>query len=137
MIRNPNPTITLKLLLSVLHYLTNSTPNWEPSSIHLFGFAQGGSCAAELCLAFSTSTSTPTTTSSSLGSLVTISGPLLSHPTLSKKAQTKVLVVGRKGEERIMGVGSFKKGFEDVKECSLSRGEGMLRGREDWEPVMK
>lgn len=151
-ISNPNPTITMTLLLAVLDYLISGAPAWDASSIHLFGFAQGGSCAAELAIAFSrrqttlasSQTSSPISTSKStstsdihLGSLTTISGALISHPTLTTKSCTKTLVVRRKNEERMMSLGSFRKGFEVVEEVVLPRGEGMLRSRDEWEGVMK
>lgn len=135
-IPNPNPSSTLSLLLRVLSHLTATapgSPSWSPSSIHLFGFAQGGSCAGELSLAFTRSTKL------SLGSAVIISAPLLSHPTVKEeeRSEMKVLLCSRKGEERAVGAGSWRKGFKEVKEVSLARGEGMLRGQSEWMEVMR
>lgn len=135
-IPNPNPSSTLSLLLRVLSHLTATTPgspSWPASSIHLFGFAQGGSCAGELSLAFTRSTKL------SLGSAVVVSAPLLSHPTVQDdgKSEMKVLLCARKGEERMVGAGSWRKGFKEVKEVSLARGEGMLRGQSEWMEVMR
>ena len=138
MIPNPNPTPTLATLTSFLTHLTTPAPagpGWPPSSIHIFGFAQGGSCAAQLALAWSLASSR--SASHDLASVVTISAPLLSHPTVTYKSQTKALVVLHKGEERMVGVGSYKKGFTNVQEVSLRRGEGMPRGRQDWEEIMR
>ncbi|KAL8280142.1 hypothetical protein RQP46_007472 [Phenoliferia psychrophenolica] len=141
LIPNPNPTPTLATLIAFLTHLTTPSPagpGWPPSSIHLFGFAQGGSCAAQLALAWSL-TPPPASRSAShdLGSVVTVSAPLLSHPTASYKSQTKALVVSHKGEERMIGIGSYRKGFENVQEVSLGRGEGMPRGRQEWEEIMR
>lgn len=133
-IPNPNPSATLSLLLRVLSHLTSTSPGapaWSPSSIHLFGFAQGGSCAGELSLAFTRSTKR------SLGSLVAVSAPLLSHPTITDKSDTKVLLTVRKGEERMVGAGSWRKGFKEAREVLLARGAGMLRGQTEWMEVMR
>ena len=43
----------------------------------------------------------------------------------------------RKGEERQMKAAMYAKAFGDVKEVVLSAGRGMLRGREEWQDVMK
>jgi hypothetical protein len=64
---------------------------------------------------------------------------LLSHPTIKEeeRSEMKVLMCSRKGEERIVGAGSWRKGFKEVKELSLARGEGMLRGQSEWMEVMR
>ncbi|ORY84672.1 hypothetical protein BCR35DRAFT_290214 [Leucosporidium creatinivorum] len=136
LIPNPNPSSTLSLLLRILTHLISTSPgspSWSPSSIHLFGFAQGGTCAGELSLAFTRSTKL------SLGSAVVVSAPLLSHPTVEegKRSEMKVLLCSRKGEERAVGAGSWRKGFKEVKEVPLARGEGMLRGQSEWMEVMR
>lgn len=149
-IHNPNPTKTLTLLLRVLEHLAtpsrDGTPGWKPSQIHLFGFAQGGSCAGELALAWSRqrrlSTAGAGTTreddkGEDLGSIVTVSAPLLSHPTVSSKSGTKVLLMTRRGEQRMVGSSSWRKGFENVQEVTLASGEGMLRGQSEWMEVMR
>lgn len=163
-IPNPNPTETITLLLRVLEYLTDPAssphaPAWQPSQIHLFGFAQGGSCAGELALAWSRQhrlreiSSTTTTSSDSnsglnghneqeqeqdLGSIVAVSAPLLSHPTVSRKSHTKVLLTIRRGEERMVGASSWSKGFESVQTVNLGQGgQGMLRGQSEWIEVMR
>lgn len=133
LIPNPNPVKTLKLLLELLQHLTTPAPGpgWKAGEIHLFGFAQGGSCAGELALAWARLGKEP------LGSVVAISAPLLSHPTVGEKVGTKALVGVRKGEERSVGVASWRKGFASVQELGLGKGGGMLRGREEWEEVMR
>lgn len=133
LVPNPNPSTTLKLLLALLEHLTTPAPGpgWNPADIHLFGFAQGGICAGELALAWARTKKEP------LGSVVAISAPLLSHPTVGEKVGTKALVAVRKGEERSVGVASWRKGFGNVQELSLPKGGGMLRGREEWEEVMR
>ncbi|GAA5972566.1 hypothetical protein JCM11641_001902 [Rhodosporidiobolus odoratus] len=157
-IHNPNPTATLSLLTKVIEYLcaplapssssssSSSNPSssatsgcaWHPSQLHLVGFVQGGSCAAELALHWSRTHSPE----SHLGSVISISAPLLSHPTLSVKARTRAAVVYRRTtmEERMVGVASWKKGFESVKEIKLEGGrgrEGMPRGMDEWREIMR
>ncbi|BGP42622.1 hypothetical protein JCM10449v2_006634 [Rhodotorula kratochvilovae] len=171
LIPNPNPGATLHLLTALLTHLTSpispspssssspATPpkeggcGWHPSQIHLFGYAQGGSCAGELALAWARahpvpSASPPASSPSPadapqatehLASLVAISAPLLSHPTPSPatKARTKALLAFRQGEERTVGAASWRRGFEQVEEAKMGRGEGMLRGMDEWRAVMR
>ncbi|GAA6018798.1 hypothetical protein JCM8202_002236 [Rhodotorula sphaerocarpa] len=138
-IPNPNPSKTLALLTKVLDHLTSPSPSgcaWHPSQIHLFGFAQGGSCAGELALLWSRSHPP----AEHLGSLVSISGPLLSHPTVSAPAKTAVCLAHRAGEERAMGVPSWRKGFQTAQEVKLPGGrgrEGMPRGMDEWREIMR
>ncbi|GAA6038339.1 hypothetical protein JCM8097_003953 [Rhodosporidiobolus ruineniae] len=155
LIRNPNPSATLHLLTKVLEHLTaplssssTSSPaalssstattgcGWLPSQIHLFGYQQGGTLAGELALSWARSKPS----SSHLASLTAVSAPLLSHPTLLSKAATKALLVYRKPEERGVGAGSWRKGFEAVREVKLEGGrgrEGMPRGMDEWREVMR
>jgi len=146
-IQNPNPTKTLNLLTKVIDHLTSPTTpngsNWSLPQIHFFGFAQGASLAGELALHLSRRQTSPLPRS--IGSIVSISGGLLSHPTIretSKPENTKVCLVYRKGgqEERIVGVNSWKKGYRIVKEVKLEGGkgrEGMPRGFEEWKEIMR
>lgn len=136
-IQHPNPTASISTIKVLIDHLTSTTPGdpaWHPSNLHLFGFAQGGQAAAELSLAFSTSTE------SSFGSLVTILAPLISFPTSRKKSMTPTLILFRKGDERSvsLSLASYRKGFEKVTEVILARPGGMmLRGREEWQVIMK
>ncbi|GAA5950173.1 hypothetical protein JCM3765_004226 [Sporobolomyces pararoseus] len=142
-IPNPNPTKTLELMTKVIIYLTSpsSGPNWPIQQIHFLGFAQGASLVGELALHLSRQP--PFTKSESIGSVVAISGGLLSHPTIpenSKPENTKICLVYRKGEERIVAVPSWKKGYRVVKEVKLESGrgrEGMPRGFDEWKEIMR
>lgn len=183
-IPNPNPSATLHLLLSLLSHLTapvSPSPSssdkaagtaggcgWHPSQIHLFGYAQGGTCAAELALAWarahpipppssagasspspsaspSPAQQTPPGLTAHLGSLVSISAPLLSHPTPSPStlARTRALVLFRPGaDERAVVPAAYQRGFVRAEAVKLPPGsgrgaEGMLRGRDEWERVMR
>jgi hypothetical protein len=73
-----------------------------------------------------------------LGSIVSISGPLLSYPTLSKKCQTPVLVFHRSPpSESASSIKAFQKGFESVVEVKMGGAEGMPRSKDEWEPIMR
>ncbi|GAA5838997.1 hypothetical protein JCM3766R1_004551 [Sporobolomyces carnicolor] len=150
MIPNPNPTKALELMSKVIEHLTSpSGSNWALAEIHLFGFAQGAQLAGELALHLArprptaSSTTTTTTTRESIGSIVAVSGGLLSHPTMpesSKPDHTRVCVVYRKGEERQVGLASWKKGYKVVTEVKLDSGrgrEGMPRGFDEWKEIMR
>lgn len=172
MIANPNPAATLHLLVKLLEHLTapvsspspssSSAPTsggcgWAPSQIHLFGYAQGGSCAGELALAWAkahpvaaAAPTAPSPSSSSagaqpehahLGSLVAVSSPLLSHPTPSPstRARTRTLVVFRPAEQRAVAPSSWQRGFDRCDAVALPGGrqDGMLRGRDEWVTVMR
>lgn len=119
---------------------------WPAQRIHLFGFAQGGSVAAEsaqkwwrrmLQLQQQKSDSTSV---QPLGSIVTVGGPLLSYPTLSTLCTTPVLVFHRPppAEPSLPrdALPAFRKGFARVIDVEKS-GEGMPRSRDEWHPIMQ
>jgi predicted esterase len=115
------------------HLLTDCT--WLPSQIHLFGFAQGGSVAAEFALNYSN-----LHPDANLGSVVCVGGPLLSFPTLTKPCQTPILVFHRPPPSESAlpsrALTAFKKGFGAVEEVKME-GEGMPRSTGEWRPIMK
>lgn len=80
--------------------------------------------------------------SNSLASVVSVSGPLLSYPTLSQKCPTPVAISYRlpPAEEALTQsqLTEFKKAFTRVEEVKLSdkRG-GMPASRGEWEGIMK
>ena len=156
LIDRPNPTPALDLLTTVLDHLTKDL-EWPLDRIHLFGFAQGGSVAAEYAMkkwkeqlhahrssiaaseSASASASAPLTP---LGSVVTVSGPLLSYPNPSSPSPTPVLVVHRPSpsEEALPSnaIAAFKKGFSSVTEVKLSaQRRGMPGSRDEMEPIMR
>ncbi|CDO76512.1 hypothetical protein BN946_scf184712.g2 [Trametes cinnabarina] len=109
LLERPNPTPALELLSKVADHLINEC-SWQPNRIHLFGFAQGGSVAAEFALKFwkselslqqkSLPSSLPGSDAlgsepRSLASVVTVCGPLLSYPTLQKPCPTPIFVFHR------------------------------------------
>lgn len=146
LIERPDPTSSLNLLKDVLNHLTGEC-GWPPHRIHFFGFAQGGSVAAEaslqwwrreLELSSQSRVTDKQTPVRPLGSLVTISGPLLSYPTLSKPCETPVFVFRRPRELKNGALDAFRKGFSRVKDVECV-GEGMPRAnlREEWQPIMQ
>lgn len=146
MIDRPNPTPALELLKKVIGYAVTDL-NWSLENIHLFGFGQGGSVAAELALLdwreYIQSTKTdPSAIRKSFGSLVTIGGPMLSYPTIATLSPTPVLVVHRAppAEDAIPpnSMVAFRKGFQTVAEAKLGANRGgMPASKDEWEPVMR
>ena len=126
----------------VLTHLTNDL-HWPVDRIHLFGFAQGGTVAAEAALQhWKKQRSTDLSISTSLASIITISGPLLSYPTLTSPSPTPVLIAHRPppSEEALPSdaLKSFQKGFKTVTEAKLSASRGgMPASKEEWEPIMR
>ncbi|KAI0632624.1 hypothetical protein C8Q77DRAFT_1271766 [Trametes polyzona] len=149
----PNPTPALELLGKVVNHLVKDCA-WPPQRIHFFGFAQGGSVAAEFALKYwkaelslqqKALTSSPDTAPSnagprSLGSVVSVCGPLLSYPTLQKACPTPLLIFHRpppaESALRSGAIAELKKGFAKVEEVKMT-GEGMPRSKEEWEPFMR
>ncbi|EJF60353.1 hypothetical protein DICSQDRAFT_147998 [Dichomitus squalens LYAD-421 SS1] len=156
LIDRPNPTPALDLMSKVVEHLTKDC-RWPPHRIHLFGFAQGGSVAAEFALKYWRSElslhqkSLPSFDANSgsdasehapraFGSIVSVSGPLLSYPTLSRPCPTPFLILHRPppAESALApdAVTALRKGFTKVEEVKM-KGEGMPRSKEEFEPIMR
>ncbi|KAF9478939.1 hypothetical protein BDN70DRAFT_906467 [Pholiota conissans] len=163
-IARPNPTPAIEFLTKTVDYLTGEC-TWPLERIHLFGFAQGGSVAVEYALAMwkkqLLSSSTKSIASASadaaavseaqppapalraLGSIVTISGPLLSYPTLSQPCPTPLFVAHRPPPAETAlpstALTAFRKAFEKVTESKMGgrAAAGMPASREEWEPIMR
>jgi len=162
-IENPNPTIALDLLSRTLNHLINDC-TWSPNRIHFFGFAQGGSVATEFGVKWWKSqlqahkaalpppshgsgeggNKSPVLPSNSLsfGSIISISGPFLSYPTVSSPCPTPVLICYRPPPAEptltASALASFRKGFQTVKESKMkASGPGMPASKAEWEPIMK
>ncbi|KAE9405516.1 hypothetical protein BT96DRAFT_1015502 [Gymnopus androsaceus JB14] len=144
LIERPNPSAAIDLLSDVLKHLIEVC-SWPSDKIHLFGFAQGGTVALELAIQFwknQINAKSSKSSSLSLGSIVTISGPLLSYPTLPTPSPTPILAVYRPppADPSLSGgdLTALKKGFNTVKEVKLqSRGPGMPSSKDEWEPIMR
>ncbi|KZT57901.1 hypothetical protein CALCODRAFT_495548 [Calocera cornea HHB12733] len=144
LLERPDPTGALDILVFTLEKLVKEC-GWPINRIHLFGFAQGGSVAAEVALRIwkeRTFTSEGETIQRlGLASVVTVSGPLLSHPTFTPPSSTPILVFHRLSPSpsalHVSALGSFRKGFGRVQEVKITGGEGMPRSRQEWEPIMR
>jgi hypothetical protein len=124
--------------------------------IHLFGFAQGGSVATEFaidlwkqqqlrikeCSSFNRSLEQESIPLVSLGSIVTISGPLLSYPTISTLCPTPILVAHRSPPSDMAlppgAFTAFNKAFGSVTESKMkSKGMGMPASKQEWDLIMR
>ena len=79
---------------------------------------------------------------SSFGSIISVSGPLLSYPTLSKLCPTPILIAHPPPSAETAlssgAIAAFKKGFQSVTESKLGvKSQGMPGSREEWEPIMR
>ena len=126
LIEHPNPTSAVELIDQIFLHLREDCA-WPANRIHLFGFAQGGSVAVEFGVKRWRET---------LGSIVTVSGPLLSYPTLSTLSNTPLLVAFGTSTPS-SELSAFKKGFQRVTEHKMVAGSGMPRSKADWEPIMR
>lgn len=147
LIERPNPTPALDLLEKVIEHLIDGCA-WPSHRIHLFGFAQGGSVAAEFGIKWwkkHRNSQTPADSPSSamdgtLGSIISISGPLLSYPTLSIKNPTPILIVHNllPSESALPAnaVADIKKAYDSVTE-KTSKERGMPSSKAGWQPIME
>jgi len=139
LLARPNPTHALDVLEKLVDHLVQEC-RWPANRIHLFGFGQGGSLAAELTLQLWKARGSDAARVH-LGSIVSVAGPLLSYPTLSKPCPTPVLVFQRPASEATSlsaaDLTAFRKGFASVQEVKGGKGEGMPRSKEEWEGVMR
>ena len=162
LIERPNPTPALDLLTKVIGHLVQDC-RWPPQRIHFFGFAQGGTVAAEFGITWWKSEcakrtqwekardqklkdgqelTEPEYIVKPLGSIISVSGPLVSYPTLTQLCPSPLLLAHRPSPSPEAlppsALTSLKKGYSHFVEVKLNaRGQGMLRGREEMEPVMR
>ncbi|KIP10747.1 hypothetical protein PHLGIDRAFT_196338 [Phlebiopsis gigantea 11061_1 CR5-6] len=143
LLRSPNPTPALALLTTVLEHLHRDC-GWPVARVHLFGFAQGGTLAAEFALRWWRTELARTTAGDAqpraLGTVVSVCGPLLSYPTaLQRPCPTPLLVAHRPAPAESAlppnALAAFGKGYSFVKDVSLGAGEGMPRNTE-WKPIV-
>jgi len=143
-IERPNPTPAFRYLDKVIDHLTSDC-QWPINRIHFFGFAQGGSVAAEfvrecwkaqLILQSPQSKGDTALVAQSFASIVSISGPLLSYPTLSEPCPTPVFVAHRLNASS--PVSAFQRAFSSVTESKMNAtNDGMPASRAEWEPIMR
>lgn len=141
LLANPNPTPALDVMDRVLGYLVSSC-SWPPERIHLFGYAQGGSVAAEMALRRwklsvpAPSSNSPAPATLPLGSIVTVDGSLLSYPTLKPACAIPALYFHHTEEGSSDALVSFRKGFSSVNEVRFPGQAGMPRGKE-WGKIVE
>lgn len=70
-----------------------------------------------------------------LGSVVSISGPLISYSTAPKKCTTLILAFSRVSDKA--SIVAYKKAFDVVVEVKRDGEDGMPRGKNEWEPIMR
>ena len=73
------------------------------------------------------------------GSIVSVSGPLLSYPTLAFLSPTPLLIVHSSSADAALPSGAitaYKKGYKHVTE-KMSAMAGMPASRDGWKPIME
>ena len=149
LLTNPNPSPAVDLLIRVVRHLTQDCA-WPADRIHLFGSAQGGTVAAELGVRWwreelerarkakiAEEGGDADVAPRPLASVVSVSGPLISYPTLKPPCPTPVLLVYRPSEVPGNALAAFRKGYADFSDVNLGGGEGMPRSKDEWEPIMR
>ena len=153
LIQHPNPTPATELLSTVIEHLVKEC-GWPAHRIHLFGYAQGGTVAAEFGIKFwkeqlqeqqqstKISGSILSPPGTSLGSIVSVSGPLLSWPALKPLSPTPILLAHRPPPSEAAlakdALVAYKRAFQPVFEAQLKTNHpGMPASKEEWEPIMR
>lgn len=138
-IPNTDPSKAISFLINILEELTKPRNGWSFENIHLFGFAQGGTLAVEV----GTALAKKSKFQNHLGSIVTISGPLLSSPTSSNTANqtsTPLLYFSGRSSKRLSHLTALKRAYSSVETYesqSQSSGPSMPRNKQEWEPIMR
>ena len=152
-IERPNPTPAIQHLSKTIDHLVNDCA-WPIHRIHFFGFAQGGSVAAEFVIDYwkrqqqqqqqrgNSGREESTIPLLSFGSIVTVSGPLLSYPTLSTLSPTPIFVAHRPhfSDMALLPTAftAFNKAFSSVTESKMdAKSMGMPASKQEWEPIMR
>lgn len=148
LLAHPNPTPAIELLRKAIDHLVDEC-TWPPQRLHLFGFAQGGSVAAETGLQWwrselekqrSDENGDGAYVLRTFGSIVSVCGPLLSYPTLTTLCATPLLVFHRPPPASTAlptgALAALKKGYSHLVEVGMP-GDGMPRSKQEWEPIMR
>lgn len=136
----PNPTETVQHFTELIQHLVEHC-GWLASSVHIFGFGQGATVALETLVAWFKSHTKPT---EALGSIVSVSGEFVSHPTLAQPSCMPILHLYRSSNEvnaESARWASFRKAstaltLQRLPLTADGGEEGMLRGTE-WDSVMQ
>jgi len=142
-----DPRPAFDLLEGVLAYLTSEEcGSWPNEKIHFFGFAQGGSVALQVALKMWKDALAAKQEPRRLGSIVSVNGPLFSHPTaLSTPCTMSVLIAYRPSPSSSTdpmsvtqsAVSSIRKVFPNTSESKMGPRGGMPSSKEEWEPIMR
>lgn len=140
LLTKPNPTETVVSLAAVLKHLVEKC-GWSASSIHILGFGQGATVALETLVSW-----TKTHPTTPLGSIVSIHGTLISHPTLSHPSPTPVLQLYRSPQTTTTAADETNTRWSSHRKLTtaltlhrltgLEHDESMLKGRE-WDSAME
>ncbi|WWC63491.1 uncharacterized protein I303_106094 [Kwoniella dejecticola CBS 10117] len=172
-VENHNPTTHLPKLRALITKLISPEVGWELNQIHLFGFAQGGTMVLELGLSVGKDPLSPAISSSSssssgestgsrskgkagdgkgdsrkvgrFGSITSICGPILTHPTTNLNIQTPICYFTRytlTSSVYKKQITILKRAFKEVIELhapSSSSGgvERMPGNKEEWWGIMR
>lgn len=144
MLTAPNPTKTVADLIALLDHLTapagegHSGCGWDARTIHFFGFGQGATCVLETLVQWTKARA------DSLGSVVSISGEFVSHPTINPPSQTQIFHIYRsnKALSDSAKFGSFRKASKNFTSHRLELAPGnvdeaMPRNKSEWDPIMQ
>ncbi|UZJ54133.1 hypothetical protein CBS101457_003453 [Exobasidium rhododendri] len=152
----PDPTSFLSAFQSLLRYLVRPAEEggggWRSSSIHLFGYAQGGTAVLEGAIAWTrgqrqelkiqeVGREASGSDLTELGSIVNICGGLLSHPTFSPPLPIPVLHFHRDDKNSPTAkaaVASLRKGYSNVQDAYFpsSQAEAMPQTQAEWTAIM-
>lgn len=135
----PDPSFAIKLLCDIIAELTSDAYGWRSDDIHLFGFGQGGTlaCEAGIALFRRSAANAP-----SLGTIVSVHGPLLSLPSSSTSKVPSVVKYVSRGNStsKSSDISALERVYTRVEADALPGrpGEvGMPRDRKEWEPIMR
>ncbi|KAF6767224.1 Phospholipase/carboxylesterase/thioesterase [Kalmanozyma brasiliensis GHG001] len=135
LLTKPNPSQTVDGMVKVLEHLVRC--GWAARQIHLFGFGQGATVALETLVSWSR------THNEALGSVVSVSGEMLSHPT-SVASPTPVLHVYRSASpipDNSTRWASHRKASSAFQLHRLpphpQQGEEAMLRNNEWDPVMR
>lgn len=156
-ISNPNPSVFLDAFQRLIEYLIKPVKDggcgWPSSSIHILGYTHGATAALEGVIAFTRrqasnqaakmkeisneengTKQTSSSYSTELGSLVSVCGDFLSHPTFSPPLSIPILTISTSQPQT-----TFKKAFSNVQSITFPSSNSqprMPQSEQEWRAVM-
>ncbi|ORX38352.1 Alpha/Beta hydrolase protein [Kockovaella imperatae] len=129
---NPNPTTVIPPLRKLIENLISPEIGWSLTSIHLFGFAQGGTTALELALDLA----------KRFGSVTSICAPLLASISSNLHLHTPICYFTRQDQRSAVAqkqIKNVQRTFDhvDIIQGHVGRAEDMPRGQDEWTGIMK